>query len=130
MKLFETVTKEQVLKRFELAFQDLRAREKAFQIQVGMRVWDDLNKQRNLYHDKLGESLDQMLNDFRGIKKRLEESDTSYQSNSSYVYANIMECIFDCIGDSVVFNKMMNQLISWLAYVEIVNSANSNHAKV
>jgi hypothetical protein len=130
MKLFETVTKEQVLKRFELAFDDLRAREKAFQIQVGMRVWDDLNKQRNLYHDKLGESLEQMLNDFRGIKKRIEESDTSYQSNSSYVYANIMECVFDCIGDGVVFNKMMNQLISWLAYVEIVNSVNSNHAKV
>ena len=130
MKLFETVTKEDVYSAFEVTFNDLKGRDKPFQIKVGERVWNDLNQQRNLYHDSLGESLSKMIDDYRTQQIRISEKDKSYKLDPVYVYANIMECIFNGVSDSVVFNKMMNQLISWLAYAEVLNSAQGKKVKV
>ena len=130
MKLFETVTKENVYKTFQITFNDLKGRDKRFQIQVGEKVWNDLNEQRNLYHDSLGESLVQMVEDYNQQQSQIQEGDLNFKTNPSYVYANIMECIFNGVSDTLVFNKMMNELISWLAYVEILNAASTKRVKV
>jgi len=130
MKLFETVTKEDVYKAFEVTFKDLRGRDKLFQIQVGDKVWGDLNQQRNLYHDNLGDSLGLMIQDYRDQQTKIKKLSKDFKSNPDYVYANIMECIFNGVSDTLVFNKMMNEVISWLAYVEIVNSARTKKVKV
>jgi major membrane immunogen (membrane-anchored lipoprotein) len=130
MKLFETVTKENVYKTFQITFNDLKVRDKPFQIQVGEKIWNDLNQQRNLYHDILGESLVQMVAEYKRQQTEIQEGDTNFKLNPVYVYANIMECIFNGVSDTLVFNKMMNEVISWLAYVEILNAAAGKRVKV
>ena len=130
MKLFETVTKENVYKTFQITFNDLKVRDKPFQIQVGEKIWNDLNQQRNLYHDSLGESLVQMVVEYKRQQTEIQEGDTNFKLNPVYVYANIMECIFNGVSDTLVFNKMMNEVISWLAYVEILNAAAGKRVKV
>ncbi len=130
MKLFETVTKENVYKTFQITFNDLKVRDKPFQIQVGEKIWNDLNQQRNLYHDSLGESLVQMVAEYKRQQTEIQEGDINFKLNPVYVYANIMECIFNGVSDTLVFNKMMNEVISWLAYVEILNAAAGKRVKV
>ncbi len=130
MKLFETVTKENVYKTFQITFNDLKVRDKHFQIQVGEKIWTDLNEQRNLYHDSLGESLIQLVEDYKSQQRFIQEADSDFKLNPSFVYANIMECIFNGVSDTLVFNKMMNEVISWLAYVEILNAAATKRVKV
>jgi hypothetical protein len=130
MKLFETVTKENVYKTFQITFNNLKVRDKPFQIQVGEKIWNDLNQQRNLYHDSLGESLVQMVAEYKRQQTEIQEGDTNFKLNPVYVYANIMECIFNGVSDTLVFNKMMNEVISWLAYVEILNAAAGKRVKV
>jgi major membrane immunogen (membrane-anchored lipoprotein) len=130
MKLFETVTKENVYKTFQITFNDLKVRDKPFQIQVGEKIWNDLNQQRNLYHDSLGESLVQVVAEYKRQQTEIQEGDTNFKLNPVYVYANIMECIFNGVSDTLVFNKMMNEVISWLAYVEILNAAAGKRVKV
>jgi hypothetical protein len=130
MKLFETVTKENVYQTFQSTFNDLKVRDKRFQIQVGEKIWNDLNEQRNLYHDSLGESLVQLVGDYKKQQSVIQEVDTNFKMNPSFVYANIMECIFNGVSDTLVFNKMMNELISWLSYVEILNAAVTKKVKV
>lgn len=130
MKLFETVTKENVYQTFQSTFNELKVRDKRFQIQVGEKIWNDLNEQRNLYHDSLGESLVQLVGDYKKQQSVIQEVDTNFKMNPSFVYANIMECIFNGVSDTLVFNKMMNELISWLSYVEILNAAVTKKVKV
>ncbi len=130
MKLFETVTKENVYKTFQSTFNELKVRDKHFQIEVGEKIWSDLNEQRNLYHDSLGESLVQMVGDYKQKQSKIQEVDSNFKLNPSFVYANIMECIFNGVSDTLVFNKMMNEVISWLAYVEILNAASTRKVKV
>ena len=130
MKLFETVTKENVYQTFQSTFNELKVRDKRFQIQVGEKIWNDLNEQRNLYHDILGESLVQLVGDYKKQQSVIQEVDTNFKMNPSFVYANIMECIFNGVSDTLVFNKMMNELISWLSYVEILNAAVTKKVKV
>lgn len=130
MKLFETVTKENVYKTFQITFNNLKVRDKPFQIQVGEKIWNDLNQQRNLYHDSLGESLVQVVAEYKRQQTEIQEGDTNFKLNPVYVYANIMECIFNGVSDTLVFNKMMNEVISWLAYVEILNAAAGKRVKV
>ena len=130
MKLFETVTKENVYKTFQITFNDLKVRDKPFQIQEGEKIWNDLNQQRNLYHDSLGESLVQMVEEYKRQQTEIQDGDANFKLNPAYVYANIMECIFNGVSDTLVFNKMMNEVISWLAYVEILSAAAGKRVKV
>jgi len=130
MKLFETVTKENVYQTFQSTFNDLKVRDKPFQIKVGEKIWNDLNEQRNLYHDSLGESIVQLVGDYKKQQSVIQEVDDNFKMNPSFVYANIMECIFNGVSDTLVFNKMMNELISWLSYVEILNAAATKKVKV
>ena len=105
-------------------------RDKPFQIKVGEKIWNDLNEQRNLYHDSLGESIVQLVGDYKKQQSVIQEVDDNFKMNPSFVYANIMECIFNGVSDTLVFNKMMNELISWLSYVEILNAAATKKVKV
>jgi hypothetical protein len=130
MKLFETVNREDVYKTFQSTFKELKARDKRFQVLVGNLVWNDLNQQRNLYHDNLGESLSRMVKDYKSKQDELRLSVAEFSNNPEYVYANIMECIFNGVSDNLVFNKMMNEVIAWLAWVEILNAAATKVAKV
>ena len=72
----------------------------------------------------------QMVTEYKRQQTEIQEGDTNFKLNPVYVYANIMECIFNGVSDTLVFNKMMNEVISWLAYVEILNAAAGKRVKV
>lgn len=120
MGLFDFARNKVIKSTFQSDFDAIRTASLETQKNVGSRIFEDVQLIGQLTPSNLNSTLPKLREKYKILRNMSISNGATNALDADYAYSALMESIVLSVGQTDVFNKIMQDILGWLSYIEVI----------